>query len=89
MPADERTCREHSERLAKIEAGVDNLKTKVDELVSEMREGFRGVQETLDRHYVRREEYDPVRRLVYGLAGLMLAGIVVALIEVVIRRHGG
>ena len=82
-------CIEHGERLSRIETSLEHLEAKVDQLVAEMRAGFRDVHDTLDRHYVRREEYEPIRKIVYGLTGIMLAGVVVAIIELVIKRHAG
>ncbi len=82
-------CRQHSERLAKIEVGLDNLKREVGRLAEQITAGFHAVEAKLDAHYVRREEYEPVKKLVYGLAGLVLAAITVAVIELAVGRHAG
>lgn len=87
-------CSAHSERLATIEANLAALATSVAALTrqvsglrDEMQAGFAEMRAHMETHYVRREEYEPVKRIVYGLVALMLTGIGVALAELVLR-HG-
>lgn len=40
----------------------------------------------VDQRYVTKDEFDPVRRLVYGIVGLILTGVVATLLGLVIRR---
>lgn len=37
-------------------------------------------------HYVSKEEFEPIKRLVYGLVGLILTGVVVTLLSLVVVK---
>lgn len=67
------------ERMARIETGLENLHGQVAQVGVDLRAGFTGVQETLEKHYVRREEFDPVRQLAYGAAGVLLVALLAAM----------
>lgn len=45
------------------------------------------IMEKLDRNYVTKEEFVPVQRLVYGVVGLILTSVVVALVALVIQKN--
>ena len=44
------------------------------------------VKERLEKSYVTREEFDPIKKLVYGIVGLVLTGVVGALLTLIIRK---
>jgi len=44
------------------------------------------INDKLESHYVTVEEFDPIRKVVYGLVGLILTGVVGALITLVIQK---
>jgi thiosulfate reductase cytochrome b subunit len=43
------------------------------------------IMDRLDNNFVKREEFVPVQRLVYGVVGLILTSVIVALIALVLR----
>lgn len=60
--------------IAVIAERVANIDKKVDE-----------INIKLDAHYVTKDEFEPIRMLVYGMAGLILTGVVIALISLVLK----
>lgn len=72
-----RTCIQHGERLAKIEESVENISKGIDQLNLK-----------LDKSYIRREEFEPVKKLVYGAARVVLVGVLVAILGLVIISAG-
>jgi site-specific recombinase len=44
------------------------------------------IKAKLDDKYVTKDEFDPVKRLVYGMAGAILLAVVAALLSLVIRK---
>ena len=64
----------HGERLARIEERMKGLA-----------QGVKAINDKLDNYFISRAEFTPIRNLVYGFTGLLLTGIVVALIALVIR----
>lgn len=47
------------------------------------------VEEYIEKKCVTREEFSPIRLVVYGLVGLILVAVVTALIGLVIIKSGG
>lgn len=43
----------------------------------------------LDEQYVRRSEFSPVQKVVYGLVGMVLVAVVTALVATVVNTNGG
>ncbi len=43
------------------------------------------IKEKLDQKYVSKEEFEPIKRIVYGLVGIVLTGVVVSIINVVVK----
>lgn len=64
-------------KIAVIQNDVDYLKNRVDEIAEKM-----------DEKFVTQTEFDPIRKLVYGLVGLILTAVVGALIAMVVNRSG-
>lgn len=44
------------------------------------------VAENVNRNYVTKEEFGPVKSLVYGLVGIVLTSVVVAIVALVVVR---
>lgn len=40
----------------------------------------------IDGHFVTREEFDPVKKVVYGMVGLILVAVAGALIALVVKK---
>jgi len=49
-----------------------------------IKEAIRQIQIKLDANYVTKTEYEPVKRLVYGLVALILTSVVVALVSLIV-----
>lgn len=64
----------HPEKWEELLIRVDE-RTKL--IIEEMK--------TLKNSYVRKEEFEPVKRLVYGLVGLILISVVGSIIALVLR----
>jgi tetrahydromethanopterin S-methyltransferase subunit G len=64
-------------KIAVIQNDVDYLRTRVDE-----------ISDKLDDKFVTQVEFDPIRKLVYGIVGLILVTVVGAILSVVINRGG-
>ena len=47
---------------------------------------LQGIEKRLDDHYVSKEEFGPVKQIVYGLISLILVAVVGALLALVIRK---
>ena len=44
------------------------------------------IKTKMEANYVTREEFDPVKKIVYGLVSIILVAVVGALITLVIRK---
>lgn len=44
------------------------------------------IKNQLEADYVRKGEFDPVKKIVYGLVALLLTGVVSAMLVLVFRR---
>jgi hypothetical protein len=69
--------------------------TKTDDLIQitglckdiqYIKEKVTGIEVKLERDYITKEEFDPIKKVVYGLVGLILTGVVGALIGLVIVK---
>jgi len=58
----------------------------IKEKVETMKSGIERIESRLERSYVTKEEFDPVKKIVYGLVGLILVAVVTALIALIIRK---
>jgi hypothetical protein len=57
--------------------------TRVD--LQYIKEDLRDIKERLDNKYVTVEAFDPIRRLVYGMVGLILIAVVAALLALIVK----
>lgn len=61
-------------RLARVEEKIDSIVEKVDDLRDS---------------YVRKVEFEPVKKLVYSGTGLILISVLAAILALVLKSHGG
>lgn len=61
-----------------LKKDVSDIKVNIAKLPEKLRETF-------DKHYVSKDSFKPIQKVVYGLVGAILLGIVVALLALVIR----
>lgn len=63
-------------QMALIAQKVDYMKDKLDE-----------VDGKLNSHYVTKEEFEPIKKVVYGVVGLMLTLVVGAIVSLAIIQR--
>lgn len=61
------------ERLVKIESDIEYIKITTRE-----------IKDRLGRDYVTREEFDPIKKVVYGLVSITLIGVIGAILGLVV-----
>lgn len=64
-------------KIAVLQTDLTYLKDRVDE-----------ISDKLDEKFVTQVEFDPIRKLVYGIVALILTAVVGAIVSVVINRGG-
>jgi uncharacterized phage infection (PIP) family protein YhgE len=62
-------------QIAVIGEKVDNIQSKVTSIESK-----------LEGHYVTKEEFDPVKKIVYGLVSVVLLAVIGAIMALVIIK---
>jgi chaperonin cofactor prefoldin len=62
-------------KLAVIQNDMQYLKEKLDK-----------VDTKLSSSYITKEEFEPIKRIVYGMVGLILVAVVGALVSLVLKR---
>ena len=48
-------------------------------------EAISNLEQKIEHNFVRNEAFEPVRKVVYGLVGAILAGVIAALLALIIR----
>jgi hypothetical protein len=61
-------------KIALIQQDISYMKDKLD-----------GVDAKISTHYVSREEFEPIKKIVYGMVGLVLVAVVGALVSLVVK----
>jgi len=54
--------------------------------ISYIKESMTKIVETLDKNYVTRTEFDPIKRIVYGMVGLILVTVFLALLTIIVKQ---
>lgn len=67
--------------LHRIDERTNTLNTKVNEIKGELHD----LRTVIDAKYVTREEFLPVRNIIYGLVGMILMGVLGALTAAVLH----
>lgn len=52
--------------------------------VDYLRKAVDNIDDKISDHYITRIEFDPIKRAVYGVIGLIVAGVITALIALVV-----
>lgn len=65
-----------------IETSIAVILTKVGYLEV----GFQEIKVLLEKDYVTQDEFEPIRRVVYGMVGLVLLSVLGAIVALVIRK---
>lgn len=61
-------------KIALIQQDISYMKDKLD-----------NVDLKISTHYVSREEFEPIKKIVYGMVGLILVAVVGALVSLVVK----
>lgn len=61
------------------------LLIRIDERTSKLMNDFAELAKSLSSTYVRKEEFAPVQKIAYGLVGMIVVGVVGALLALVLR----
>lgn len=62
-------------KLAVIQTDINYIKDKLN-----------SVDQKVSSHYVSKEEFEPIKKIVYGLTTLILVAVVGALVSVVVKQ---
>lgn len=54
--------------------------------ITDIKDDVKDIKHKLENNYVTKEAFEPVKRLVYGLVGLILISVVVAILALVIKQ---
>lgn len=65
-----------------IETSIAVILTKVEYIETEVKE----IKKKLESEYVTQDEFDPIRRVVYGMVGLVLLSVLGAIVALVLRK---
>jgi len=50
-----------------------------------IKDTMKSLDQKVSSHYVSKEEFEPIKKIVYGLVGLILVAVVGALVSLVVR----
>jgi hypothetical protein len=67
-----------------IKDDSDNLKVIAND-ISYMKRDISDIKRTVQHSYVTKDEFEPIKNIVYGLVGLILVSVVGALVSLVMR----
>lgn len=80
------------QEITELEKELDSLNDKVRDLqweVKSLQEKAKAVEahiEKLTGETIHRIEFDPIKSLVYGMVGIVLTGVVTAILALVIKQ---
>lgn len=81
---------ELKEKTVQLEEAIrknrDTLDESLDDNRAEIQKIYDAFKLTIDKDFVRKESFLPVQKIVYGLVGLVMSAIVVALLGIVIIK---
>lgn len=66
-------------------SSLDATMVGVQKDVLYIKEAISRVELRLERDYVTREEFNPVRTIVYGMVGIVLTAVLVTLVALVVK----
>ena len=75
--------------LIRLDERTLSIEKRLNESSSANDSRITKVEEYIEKKCVTREEFSPIRLVVYGLVGLILVAVVTALIGLVIIKSGG
>lgn len=79
----------NAERLATLEEKADNLNTKLDAHMKLSKDSHNELIKRFDNLteiFVTKDRFKPVEKVVYGLVGIILSGVFLALVALVLKK---
>lgn len=67
--------------MRKSEISDAEMKKDIEYLIKEVKE----IKQLVSDHYITRVEFDPIKKIVYGLVALVLTSVVVGVLALVIN----
>ena len=61
-------------QLAKLESSMEYIKSSVEDIVHK-----------LEKNYVTQDQFEPIKRLVYGMVSIILVAVVGAIMAVILK----
>lgn len=68
----------------KNESGLETQVAVIGTKVDNIEEKVTNIEKKLEGHYVTKDEFEPIKKIVYGMVGLILVAVVGALLALVI-----
>lgn len=65
---------------------MEDDKGRIEVMLEYIKRDINDIKETLKADYVRRAEFEPVKKVVFGVVGLILSSVIVALIALVVSQ---
>jgi hypothetical protein len=70
-----------NELVRSAAGGIAVLQNDISHIQTDIKE----IKEKLENRYITKDEFDPVKKIVYGLVGVILVAVVGALIAIVVK----
>ena len=80
-----RDVEELTKGIGKFMRDSENFDTGVGKDVEQIKKDITEIKLLINNNYVRREEFNPVQKIVYGLVSIILMGVVGALLALIIK----
>ncbi|HAV42622.1 TPA: hypothetical protein DCX15_01205 [bacterium] len=68
------------------EQGLQTAIAVIQEKIHNIFEIVQGIKKDLEKKYITRQEFDPVKKIVYGLVGAILLGVTGTILAMVLQR---
>lgn len=73
-----------SEVVKETRQNVVDLDRKMETSVAELNKKVGSMEDKMKERFITKEEFEPIKRIVYGLTGLLLTALILAMIAQVI-----
>lgn len=73
--------------ITNIKGNVQEIKGSLKETLNSMDNNFKLALQEIKTNYVHKSDFEPIKRIVYGVVGLMLTAVFGALISLVVRSQ--
>jgi len=76
--------RDINSEISVLKQQMTNVEDKIDSLAKDMDKNFNEMKKEM-RHYIRREEFAPVKAITYGFVGIILTTVIIGLLALVLK----